>query len=336
MTVWLALFLAIGAVGTWLARAYALQRNLIDHPGDRRSHGAPTPRGGGIAIVLCLLVATLALAVRDPSRAIPLGGFALALLLVAGIGWWDDHRPLPVWVRLAVQVTAASVLAVAVFSAYGQVWLALASFAAAVVLTNVWNFMDGINGIAATQAALVATGFAVAVSGTAWGWLGWALVAACLGFLPFNFPRARIFLGDVGSGALGLAIAALAIAVMGEGRMPWPLVFLPPSAFLIDAGLTLGQRLVRGERWWTAHDQHAYQGLARRVGGHARVTLAYAAWTGLALLLMAVLRSGTEFSLTLAAVLAWYMSGVFLWVCLQRRGAGNQRGDRNKMEWHKE
>src|SRR3970040_2642393 len=104
MTVWLVLFLAIGTIAPWPARAYALQRNLTDHPGDRRSHGAPTPRGGGIAIVLCLLVATLALAVRDPSRAMPLGGFALALLLVAGIGGWDDHRPLPVWVRFAIQV----------------------------------------------------------------------------------------------------------------------------------------------------------------------------------------------------------------------------------------
>src|SRR3970040_2808051 len=136
MTVWLVLFLAIGTIGTWLARAYALQRNLIDHPADRRSHGAPTPRGGGIAIVLCLLVATLALAVRDPSRAIPLGGFAIALLLVAGIGWWDDHRPLPAWVRLAVQVTGASVLAVAVFGAYGQVWLGVCGGAAALGATT--------------------------------------------------------------------------------------------------------------------------------------------------------------------------------------------------------
>lgn len=334
MTVWLVLFLAIGAIGTWLARAYAVQRNLIDHPGDRRSHGTATPRGGGIAIVLALLVATLAVALRDPPRAPPLLGFATALLLVAGIGWWDDHRPLPVWVRLGAHVIAAVVLATAVFSAYGELGLAIATFAAALVLTNVWNFMDGINGIAVTQAALVAAGFAAAVSGNAWGWLGWALVAACLGFLPFNFPRARIFLGDVGSGALGLAISVLAIVAVAEDPMHWPLAFLPPSAFLIDAGLTLGRRLVRGERWWTAHTQHAYQLWARRIGGHPPVTLGYAAWTCLAMLLAASLRSGPGFFLTLAAVFAWYISGAFLWVCLQRRGAGIRRAD--QVEWHKE
>lgn len=334
MTVWLALFFAIGATGTWLARAYAVQRNLIDHPGERRSHGTSTPRGGGISIVLVLLVATLALAMRDPSRAPLLVGFAAALLLVAGIGWWDDHRPLPAWVRLGVHVVAASMLSVLMFSAYGEIWLAIAAFAAALVLTNVWNFMDGINGLAASQAALVAAGYAVAVSGSVWGWLGWALVAACLGFLPFNFPRARIFLGDVGSGALGFAIAALAVTAVGEDGMAWPLALLPLSAFVIDAGLTLGRRLVRRERWWTAHAQHAYQGWARRVGRHVPVTLGYAVWTGLGLLLAAGLHSRTGFFLTLAGVLAWYTSGAFLWLCLQRRGAGNRQAD--QVEWRRE
>lgn len=335
MMVWLALFFAIGALGTWLARAYAVQRNLLDHPGVRRSHGTATPRGGGIAIVLALLVASLALAVRDPSRASLLLGFAAGLLLVAGIGWWDDHRPLPAWLRLGVHAVAAAMLAVAVFSAYGEVWLAIAAFAAAVVLTNVWNFMDGINGLAASQAGLVATGLGVvAVSGSVWGWLGWALVAACLGFLPFNFPRARIFLGDVGSGALGFAIAALTVAAVAEDAMAWPLALVPLSAFMIDAGLTLGGRLLRRERWWTAHAQHAYQGWTRRVGSHVPVTLGYAAWTAAGLMLVEGLVSHARFFLTSAVVLAWYTSGAFLWWRLQRMGAGNRQAD--QVEWHKE
>lgn len=333
MTVWWALFFAIGVVGTWLARSYAVQRNLIDHPGERRSHGTATPRGGGIAIVLALLVATLALAVRDPSQAALLVGFAVALLLVAGIGWWDDHRPLPAWLRLGVHVIAASMLSVVVFSAYGETWLAIAAFVAALVLTNVWNFMDGINGLAASQAALVAAALAGAVSGSVWGWLGWALVAACVGFLPFNFPRARIFLGDVGSGALGFAIAALAVTAVGGHGMAWPLALLPLGAFVIDAGLTLGRRMWRGERWWTAHAQHAYQGWARQVGSHVPVTLGYAAWTGLGVLLATSLRASPR-SFMLAGVLAWYTSGAFLWWCLQRRGAGNRRAD--QAEWRKE
>ena len=332
MSVWLALFFAVGAIGTWLARSYALQRNLIDHPGERRSHGTATPRGGGIAIVLALLVATLALALRDPSRAAQLLGFATGLGLVAGIGWWDDHRPLPAWWRLGVHVLAASILAIMVFSAYGETWLAITAFAAALVLTNVWNFMDGINGLASSQAALVAAAFAAALSGSAWGWLGWALVAACVGFLPFNFPRARIFLGDVGSGALGFAIATLAVTAVGDG-MAWPLALLPLGAFVIDAGLTLGRRLWRAECWWTAHAQHAYQGWARRVDSHVPVTLGYAAWTGLGVLLAAGLRSCSWF-FVLAGVMAWYMSGAFLWWCLQRSDAGNRRA--NRVEWRKE
>ena len=334
MTVWLALFFAIGVIGTWLARAYAVQRNLLDQPGERRSHGVATPRGGGISIVLVLLIAALALALRDPARALLWAGFALALLLVAGIGWWDDHRPLPAWLRLGVHAIAAFVLAMLVLAAYGDAGLALGAFVLAVVLTNVWNFMDGINGLATSQAVLVAAGYACALSGSAWAWLGWALMAACLGFLPFNFPRARIFLGDVGRGSLGFAIAALAIAVVGEGALDWRLALVPPSAFIVDAGLTLARRILRGERWWTAHAQHAYQVWARDGGSHVPVTLAYAAWTGLGLLLVAGMPVAPGSSLTLPAVLAWYMSGAFFWWCLQRRGAGNRQDD--QVEWRKE
>lgn len=332
MMVWLALFLAIGAIGTWLARMYAVQRNLIDHPGERRSHDMATPRGGGIAIVIALLVATLALAMRDPMRAAQLAGFAVALVLVAGIGWWDDHRPLSTWLRLGVHAIAASILSFVVFLAFGDTWLSIVTFIAALVLTNVWNFMDGIDGLAASQAAMVAAVFA-AVSGNAWSWLGWALVAACLGFLPFNFPRARIFLGDVGSGALGFAIAALTVTAVGGHGIPWPLALLPLSAFVIDAGLTLARRVARRERWWTAHTQHAYQGMARRVGGHVPVALGYAGWTGLGVLVAFGLREMPRFFM-LAGVLAWYISGTFLWWCLQRKVMDTGRIART--EWRKE
>ena len=332
MTVWLILFAAIGAAGTWLARVYAVQRDLLDHPGERRSHATATPRGGGIAIVIALLVATLALAVRDPWHAAQLLAFGLALVLVAGIGWWDDHRPLPASLRLGVHAVAALILALVVFVAFGQAWLAVAAFFAALVLTNVWNFMDGINGLAGTQAALVAAVVAI-LSGSVWGCLGWAMVAATLGFLPFNFPRARIFLGDVGSGALGFTIAALVVTGVGENILPWPLVLLPLSAFAIDAGLTLFSRLVRGERWWTALTQHAYQGLARHLGSHLPVTLGYAAWTALAILLAVGLSSRSS-SFMLAVVFAWYMSGALLWWFLQGKCAGAGRID--KAEWRKE
>lgn len=333
MAVWLAIFVAMGVIGTWLARGYAVQRDLVDHPGDRRSHGAATPRGGGIAIVAALLAATLALALRDPSSVVLLAGFAAGLLLVAGIGWWDDHRPLPAWSRLAVHAIAATVLSIAVLSTYGQPGLAFAAFVAVLVLVNVWNFMDGINGLAASQAALVASAYTIAISGSIWAWLGWAFVAACAGFLPFNFPRARIFLGDVGSGALGFAIAALAVVAVGRDGIGWPLALLPLSACLSDAGWTLLRRVWRRETWWTAHTQHAYQAWARLLGRHAPVTLAYAAWSAAAIGLALAMRS-LDPSFIWAVVLAWYTSCAFFWWCLQRRGAGNGRS--GEVEWRRE
>ncbi|UHQ21373.1 lipopolysaccharide biosynthesis protein [Lysobacter sp. 5GHs7-4] len=310
--------LLIGAVGTWLARWYALRIQLIDQPGERRSHSVATPRGGGIALVISLLVATLALAVRLPAQAPLLAAFGLGLALVAGVGLIDDHRPLSARLRLGVHALAAAIFAYAVWHVLDAPWLALGAFVAALVLTNVCNFMDGINGLAASQAALAALALGW-LAGAPGLWLGLALAAACLGFLPFNFPRARIFMGDVGSGALGFALAGLAVfAAAGLGSRS-AVVLMPLSAFLVDAGLTLLRRMLRRESWWTAHAQHTYQVWARRVG-HTKVTIAYAIHTLLAVLSLPVLlRMGMAFML--CTVLAWYMSGAFLWWWLQRSGS---------------
>src|SRR5690606_33960890 len=118
---------------------------------------------------------------------------------------------------------------------------------------------------------------------------GSALLAACAGFLPFNLPKARIFLGDVGSGALGFALAALFSLLALE--LDWlhaPVLLLPLGAFFVDATLTLGARMVRGERWWTPHAQHAYQRWTRRIGSHGTVASAYFAWTATAVAAMLV------------------------------------------------
>lgn len=318
MASWLITHLLIGAVGTWLARWYALRNELIDHPGERRSHAVATPRGGGIAIVIALLVATLALAVRLPAQAPLLAAFGLGLALVAGVGLIDDHRPLSASLRLAVHVLAAAMFAYAVWHVLDAPWLALGAFAAALALTNVCNFMDGINGLAASQAALVALALGW-LAGAPGLWLGLALAAASLGFLPFNFPRARIFMGDVGSGAVGFALAGLAVfASAGLGSRS-AVILMPLSAFLIDAGLTLLRRMLRRERWWTAHAQHAYQVWARRVG-HTKVTIAYAMHTLAAVLALPILLHA-RMSFMLCTVAAWYMSGAFLWWWLQRAGS---------------
>lgn len=321
MLVWLSLFFAMTLAGTWLARRYALQRRLLDEPGERRSHAVATPRGGGIAIVLALLVATLALAMRYPVHIPLLAAFGIGTAAVAAVGWIDDHRPLSPWSRLTVQALAALVFAVALVHVHADFGLGVAAFAAIMVLTNVWNFMDGINGLATSQALIVASGLALVMAGPASA-LAWVLVAACAGFLPFNFPQARIFLGDVGSGALGYALACLAVLASARLDVSAALLLLPLAPFLIDAGLTLLRRMVRGERWWTAHVQHAYQTQARQ-SGHVPVTLAYAVVSLLGLLIM-LLAWDTATVFIVSVILAWYMSGVFIWRWLQR-GLSNAR-----------
>ncbi|RNF85354.1 MraY family glycosyltransferase [Montanilutibacter psychrotolerans] len=324
--IWFAFFFALGAAGTAVARGYARHRNLVDLPGERRSHSTPTPRGGGVSIVAALMVAMFVLALRGTPQVAALLAMAIGLAMVAGIGMIDDHRPLSPWLRLSVHAVAATLLGLAIADSAQSPLAGLFAFALAMALTNVWNFMDGINGIAASQAALVA-GLLAGWQAGAWSALALALVAACLGFLPFNFPRARIFLGDVGSGAIGFALAGLLALVI---RLPDSgadlLLLLPLSAFLVDAGLTLLRRAVRGERWWTAHAQHAYQVWARR-SGHAWVTVAYAAWTLAAVALAASLGNASQ-TFILKITVAWYTTAAVAWGVLQALDPNKSAGKR--------
>jgi len=319
---WLAVSLAIGAGGTWLARRHALRHHLFDAPGERRAHTAPTPRGGGLGIVVALLLAGGFLAHGVDDRltwGATLAGFAL----VAGVGWWDDHRSLSPWMRLAVQGLAAALFAWATWRQTDAPGLALLAFVLAMGLANAWNFMDGIDGIAATQAVLVAGAVALATTGPI-AWWGWALVGATLGFLPFNFPKARIFLGDVGSGALGFALAVLLVHAVSAtpSISPW-LWALPPSAFLIDSSLTLAGRMLRGEAWWRPHALHAYQKWARSRGSHVAVTLAYGAFTVCAIACMFTFWNlAVQRDRVLVVVTAWYIAGTGIWWALQRRPEG--------------
>nr|MBP6751239.1 hypothetical protein [Xanthomonadaceae bacterium] len=207
---WFALYAALGYVGAGLARRYALQRRLMDEPGERRSHTVPTPRGGGIAIVAALSIAALALIVRQPREIVATASGLLGLWLVASVGWIDDHRPLSPWLRLAVHGIAATALATGAFLGGESLAAAATTWVLCLVLVNVWNFMDGIDGLASTQAALVAAAFAFCAGSASSTLLALAAIGAIFGFLPFNLPKARLFLGDVGSGALGYAMAWLA------------------------------------------------------------------------------------------------------------------------------
>jgi len=319
MLEWLLVHFCIGVAGTWLARHYAIRQSLIDQPGERRSHSVATPRGGGIAIVISLLVAAIAIGLRQPAQAPLMLAFGVGLLMVAGIGWVDDHRPLSPWIRLGVHVLASGLFALVVGDLYDSLWIGLAAFGGTLVLTNVWNFMDGINGLAASQALIAAVGLAW-MAGGGWGLLGLALAAACAGFLPFNFPKARIFMGDVGSGAIGFALGALCVVAGARMDERFALVLLPVSLFLVDSGLTLLRRLLRGERWWTPHTQHAYQAWSR-AAGHGRVTVAYAVVS------LGVIMAGwggmpRDAFFIAGTTGAWYMCCAFFWLVLQKKFSG--------------
>ncbi len=320
---WMLAGIGLGAAATAVARAYALRQRLIDQPGERRSHASATPRGGGISIVLVLLVALVvqaSSAAADPASCVLAGA---GLVLVAGIGWLDDHRPLPALPRLAVHAVAAAALAGALWVRGGDPFDQAVAFLAALVLVNVWNFMDGIDGIAAGQALVVAVAWALLAGEGPVLWMGLAMAAGLAGFLPFNFPRARIFLGDVGSGALGYALAALlAIGTQAQPpatRLLWLLPLLP---FLLDASLTLLARMVAREAWWQPHVQHAYQAWARRLGSHVPVTLAYAAAALAAAAAMFSVRSGS-WTVIMAVCSMFLLAGVLAWKWLRGPAAGD-------------
>jgi UDP-N-acetylmuramyl pentapeptide phosphotransferase/UDP-N-acetylglucosamine-1-phosphate transferase len=329
LAAWATLSFAIALAGTWLARRYALRAALLDHPGERRSHAVATPRGGGIAIVAAMIPVFAVLCMRDAQSRLLLVPPAIGLLLVAGIGWYDDHRPLPASLRLAVHAVAASLLAWALHAAGGGAMVAAGGFVLALVLVNVWNFMDGIDGLAASQALLAALAYALFAgigSGDAIAWLGMALAAGCAGFLPFNLPRARIFLGDVGSGALGYLVAVLAaLSSRGADAPRAALLMLPLLAFAVDASLTLGRRILRRERWWEPHVQHAYQAAARRYG-HGPVMAGFLGWTSVASTFMLSLRQAPAIVIICATTVSLALA-CGAWWALQAEGrmAGRSR-----------
>ena len=276
----------VALIGTGLMRRYALRRNLIDVPNVRSSHAAPTPRGGGIAIVMGFFSSLLALSyVRLIDAriliAFLIGGGAMAL-----VGFFDDRWHLRASVRFVVHLTAALCVvillggfpesALARWGLHGAWVGGLVTVLILVWITNLFNFMDGIDGIAGSEAVFVSAAGAL---------LNWhqggapgltvamlCLAAACLGFLRWNWPPARIFMGDVGSGFLGFILAALGLAASQRSCVPIEVWAILSGVFLVDATVTLLSRIMRGDRWLEAHRLHAYQNLASRWQAHLPVT----------------------------------------------------------------
>ena len=281
---WVGLHALVSAVATQWVYKYAVRHMRMDQPGERHNHQDVTPRGGGMSIVVALLVGSSIAWFYWPHLALYLAGGVAGLVMVAWIGWLDDHRSAPILLRLLIHGVASALIAGMVYRADGNGILAGAIFVLTVALINVWNFMDGINGLATSQAALVSMVYAYCLPFPACVF-ALALSFSCLGFLPFNFPRARIFLGDSGSGALGYLMAVCLALWLINTKDDLSISWIPLSIFAVDAGLTLLRRVLAQERWWEPHSQHAYQRAVRSGLSHTQVTLYYLCLSGVAALL---------------------------------------------------
>jgi Fuc2NAc and GlcNAc transferase len=299
------------ALGSWWGTGWVMRYTralgILDVPNERSSHRVPTPRGGGLAIALAVITAIGAGAVlgwvpfRFAAAAIGGGG------AVAWVGWRDDRRSLGPWTRLAIHLAAAlwalTWMGVPTTLAFGRTTLYLGPAGPILALlwvlwlTNLFNFMDGIDGIAGVEAIAAGTiGGALLLQGGRedLAFVSFALAAAALGFLYWNWSPASIFMGDVGSGFLGFLFGILSVQSERGVAVPlwaWALLL---GAFLFDATLTLARRVVGGEVWHAAHRSHAYQRAVASGRSHRAVSLAVLGLTSaLGLLAGAGVRSET-------------------------------------------
>ncbi len=279
------IFLLSLALTAWLRR-YAIRKNILDIPNQRSSHVIPTPRGGGVAIVVSFACALIFLAYH---AIIPLNVLCALLgggLSIAAIGYADDLYKLPTLCRFLGHIAVA---AWAVYWLHGFSSLDLGAWHfslphagvfvavfAIVWCTNLYNFMDGIDGLAGSE------GLFVAIAASAALWLTGEpdtaimllfLAASIAGFTYFNWPPAKIFMGDAGSGLLGYLFSVLAVYTANTGKLSIVFWFIVLGIFIGDATFTLLYRMLQGKKWYAAHREHAYQQLIARGASHNKVTL---------------------------------------------------------------
>jgi UDP-N-acetylmuramyl pentapeptide phosphotransferase/UDP-N-acetylglucosamine-1-phosphate transferase len=256
------------------------RRGVLDLPNERSLHALATPRGGGIALTGSVLLFWLAF--RVAGRAPPaVLAVVFGALVLAVVSWLDDLRGLSPALRLPAHAVAVAIGLIALqtanpfAAAFGPALFFAAAGLAWVWWINLFNFMDGIDGLAACEAAAIGLGLLL-FAGLGVGvdpqlaWLAAAILGGATGFLVWNWPPARIFLGDVGSIPLGYLTGFLLLAVAAGGH--WRVALILPLYFLADATITLGRRMLHCERFWRAHREHFYQRAVGRGQGHAAVT----------------------------------------------------------------
>lgn len=280
--------LVVGA-SAWLTRSLADPRSrfqILDHPNERSLHSRPTPRTGGVAIVTSMLAGLALVAIAGEARA-ELPWLVAGVAILAGVSFLDDRRGLPVRIRLAGQFAAAAMLAggglvLPSVSLPGAEWAwpagggAVFSLLFLVWMANLYNFMDGMDGFAGGMGVVGFGTLALLghLSGnTAVFAVNLVIAAAAGGFLLFNFPPARIFMGDTGSAVLGLLAGGMGLWGAHEGAYPFWAALLAFSPFIVDATVTLVRRLLQGKRVWEAHRTHYYQRLVQLGWGHRKTVL---------------------------------------------------------------
>lgn len=290
----------VGWLVAWLVQRNAARLGLVQPANARSSHLVPTATGGGLGIALGGTLAGLPMLLALP---LPAATALLAGLVIAGVGFADDRQPLSIRFRLGAQalcfgLVVASLPLDGFAYATGLVWpdaiLLVMLVLLGVGFLNLFNFMDGIDGLAGSEAVFILLGAvglialghpALLVHPVLWWMLG--VAAATLGFLAFNWPPARLFMGDAGSTWLGLMLGIFAFLTIAAGWLTGPQWLLLAAAFVADGSATLLRRLWQREPIHLPHRRHAYQQLTARFGRHAPVTLGYLAIDLLVLLPLA-------------------------------------------------
>jgi Fuc2NAc and GlcNAc transferase len=272
--------LIFGWLITRLMLALSQRLRLVAIPNERSFHEQPTPSGGGVGLVLPVVVwAALSFQAGGLAVAVSFAGIAIAV-----VGFIDDFKHLPSWLRLCVHLGAAAlavwclqidVVPIGNIVVGAPLIVAILVTVAVAWFTNLYNFMDGIDGIAGGQCLVLCAGALVigAPSGLS-AELLWLLAGAALGFLLLNWAPARIFMGDVGSGFLGFVIAVITLDLARRGELPHIGTMILLTGFWFDATYTLCVRMFTGQRFASAHRSHFYQKLAERIG-HGRTSAVY-------------------------------------------------------------